>query len=254
MDLAFNTKIKRSKVFRELHSKNIIPQSDIHAQYPHVTFHVDSLLEYLKIVKLMKSIHYTDETLVFRGIPKSDWLAVPGLGRIISVDETIEHCMINEFMTLRPEAFQGLYSSFEILAKMQHYGLPTRLLDFTTNPLVALFFACADNHHDDARVLCSSTFLTDSLDKTVEAICSSYKCNGLVNCRVEDLLTNIDITPFKYLLRLYLQRDFRPLFVKPWYWNQRIVNQAAIFLVFPNTLFDRLGKIAYYRDYTELDG
>jgi len=37
--------------------------------------------------------------------------------------------------------FQNLKTPIEHLSKMQHYGIPTRLVDFSGNPLIALFFA-----------------------------------------------------------------------------------------------------------------
>ena len=44
-------------------------------------------------------------------------------------------------------------ADFEILTEIQHYGGKTNLIDFTTDYLVALFFAC-DGHHDkDGRVI-----------------------------------------------------------------------------------------------------
>ena len=49
--------------------------------------------------------------------------------------------------------FYNSRSHFEKLVKMQHYQICTRLLDLTTNPLVALFFACEDATRDTGQVL-----------------------------------------------------------------------------------------------------
>ncbi len=39
--------------------------------------------------------------------------------------------------------------TFEVLIKMQHYGIPTRILHLTGNLLQALYFACEDSSNKD---------------------------------------------------------------------------------------------------------
>lgn len=47
-----------------------------------------------------------------------------------------------ELLIAHYDEFQSDQYCFDRLVRMQHYGLPTRLLDISGNPLVALFFAC----------------------------------------------------------------------------------------------------------------
>ena len=47
--------------------------------------------------------------------------------------------------------------NFEILTEIQHYGGKTNLIDFTSDYLIALFFACDGAHDNDGRVILQCT-------------------------------------------------------------------------------------------------
>lgn len=53
-----------------------------------------------------------------------------------------------ELMIANPYAFREDRNTFEQLSRMQHNDLPTRMLDTSTNPLIALYFACCS--HDES--------------------------------------------------------------------------------------------------------
>jgi hypothetical protein len=57
-----------------------------------------------------------------------------------------EHLFYKSAIKEHPNLFCDDKTTLEKLARMQHYGIPTRLLDITQNPLVALYFACCDKN------------------------------------------------------------------------------------------------------------
>ena len=83
----------------------------------------------------------------FRGQAKEEWPLIPKLFRIFnkSDQETIldaEKQMVRDFRLMSYSIRDGRETPEDLYFLQQHYGMPTRILDWTTNPLVALFFAC----------------------------------------------------------------------------------------------------------------
>lgn len=76
----------------------------------------------------------------------------PGIYRSFNLIRN-ESNLINEAVVRCPADFADSSTFFERLVKLQHYGLPTRLFDVTSNALAALYFACREKEKTAGEVL-----------------------------------------------------------------------------------------------------
>ncbi|WP_228145436.1 FRG domain-containing protein [Acinetobacter schindleri] len=87
----------------------------------------------------------------FRGHSDLNYKLIPNIYRENIIKH--EHILFKELLLRCPQDFEYCKTTFELLVKMQHYSLPTRLLDITTNPLVALYFACQSKPKCDGEII-----------------------------------------------------------------------------------------------------
>jgi hypothetical protein len=106
---------------------------------------IDSFRDFVDKIELSRAAG-TDRCW-YRGCGRASYPLKPSLYRH-KIKKTIEACIQNEgdlFQRFSERSIpfhdRRFNSQWETLFFMQHHGVPTRLLDWTENPFVALFFA-----------------------------------------------------------------------------------------------------------------
>ena len=106
---------------------------------------VTSVSDFIEKVVMLNKEAGTE--VFYRGHADENWELKPSIFRKPNGVE-IEHQLFRDMVAHTPQSFSGCKSALDYLVQMQHYELPTRLLDVSTNPLVALYFACQPTKDD----------------------------------------------------------------------------------------------------------
>ena len=114
---------------------------------------IDSLEDFVKAIKGIRPKKRLRDMFFFRGhSDRNKYTLQPAVYREPEFIEN-EPTMISESLARSPDDFSSDSNFFEQLVRLQHYGLPTRLLDVTFNAFAALYFACRHKEKTEGEVI-----------------------------------------------------------------------------------------------------
>lgn len=103
-----------------------------------------SVAEFIEVLPPLRLGLKREQKIFYRGQSDSSYNLKPSIFRD-TLDVKRSERENEVYLSVMSECsndFEMEMPHIAILSKMQHYEVPTRLLDITTNALVALYFAC----------------------------------------------------------------------------------------------------------------
>ncbi|MEM1337509.1 MAG: FRG domain-containing protein [Bacteroidota bacterium] len=174
-----------------------------------------------------KDIKRHRSTFAYRGASKSEWKIQNGLSRIGTPYPNLENNLIKQFKKYGHTLVAEKETEWHWLSVAQHHGLPTRLIDWTYSPLIALHFATEDTscfEEDGAVWKVNYSHVHDLLQSKQTA---ELKKLGARIFNVGALAATIP--NLEELDKLHAQNFDVAVFFEPPGINDRIVNQFAYF-------------------------
>lgn len=195
--------------------------------------------------------------IAFRGESFTQWLTQPKVFRKDVGIYDQEKNSVRDLISIHPQEFKDDQTMFDRLVRMQHFGLPTRLLDVTTNPLVALYFASAPHienrknqdgkiqalflpearqrYFDSDRVSCMANLANLTVNEKKE-MAQAYDVENIHAFNnhpiVKRLISFVRIEKPHFEANIDPKDLVQPVFVKPKMSNRRIIAQSGAFLLY----------------------